>query len=95
MQAAGGEAETVYKQRFNPGAAAPFDVTTGPVGRLLVDLGNPGEGRWVVSTGVSGWPGSPHYGDQLERWSRGELLPMRFDWEAVRAHAQGVWTLVP
>ena len=93
---AGGEMDTVWKARFNLGdAAAPFRVTAGPVGRYTLDLGDMQHGLWVVSTGASGWPGSPNYGDQYETWAKGEMLPMIFSWDEARTQAKGVLTLEP
>jgi penicillin amidase len=48
-----------------------------------------------VDTGVSGWPGSPHYGDQNDLWRTGRYLPMRFDPAEVKAAAKAKITLLP
>ena len=50
---------------------------------------------WVVETGASGWPKSPHYGDQYERWQRGEMIPMWTDLALVRNAMHGTLTLTP
>lgn len=53
-----------------------FEVGPGPSMRMVVDMG--GEGRWIVSSGVSGHPASPHVDDQLDMWATGQSLPWRF-----------------
>ncbi len=95
MEAAG-ELDTIWKTHFDLGnEKAPFKVVAGPVLRSVVDLADPKRGWWVVDTGASGWPLSPHYGDQYEAWKTGELVPMQMDLEAVRAGAHGEMTLSP
>jgi penicillin amidase len=56
---------------------APYRPQVGPSLRLIADLKDPNASRWVIPGGASGDPLSPHYADQLERWRRGEYLPMR------------------
>lgn len=42
--------------------------------RMVADLADPKLGMWSVEVaGVSGHPGSPHYGDQIELWSAGKF----------------------
>jgi penicillin amidase len=43
--------------------------------RLLADVSDPERSRWQHMTGQSGHPGSPHYDDLLEPWTRGETNP--------------------
>jgi penicillin G amidase len=75
---AGGELDSVWKSHFDLGnARAPFKVVAGPAYRSVVDLANLSEGQWVIDTGTSGWPLSPHWGDQYQKWRRGELVPMQ------------------
>lgn len=91
-----GAMDTVWKSHHDIGDADdPFRAMAGPVMRMVVDLGNPDGGRYVVETGASGWPGSPHYGDQNPLWLSGGTVPMLFDWAAVRAGAKAVLTLRP
>ena len=46
--------------------------------RQVVDLADFDRSRFVLTTGQSGQPASPHYADQLARWSAVRYLPMRF-----------------
>ena len=90
----GGGPASVWKSHSdfsNPDA--PFRATAGPVIRMIVDLADIEHGLWVLDTGASGWPGSPHYGDQHARWKTGEYLPMVSNWEELRAQAVPVLTL--
>lgn len=93
---AGGELDSIWKTHFDLGnAKAPFKVVAGPVWRAVMDLGDLAHARWVVDTGASGWPKSPHYGDQYEAWRQGQLLPMLTDLDEVRRGPHGVLTLTP
>jgi penicillin amidase len=92
----GGGLDSVWKSHFDLGnEKAPFAAMAGPAYRHVVDLADIRHGLWVSDTGVSGWPGSPHYGDQHERWKRGEFFPMVSDWDDIRKGAKAVVTLVP
>ena len=74
---AGGELDSVWKSHFDLGnAKAPFKVVAGPVYRQVVDLADLEHAHWVIETGASGWPLSPHWGDQYEEWRSGRLVPM-------------------
>jgi penicillin amidase len=62
---------------------------------MILDFADIDHARWVVDTGVSGWPGSPHYGDQNELWRTGKYLPMLFNPDDVRVATKATLTLVP
>src|ERR1019366_3424690 len=50
--------------------------------RMIADLADPSAGLWATEVaGSSGHPGSPHYADQIEPWSAGELhyIPLQGD----------------
>jgi penicillin amidase len=92
----GGGLDSVWKSHFDLGnPEKPFAAMAGPVYRMVVDLGDIKNGLWVIETGVSGWPGSPHYGDQHELWLRGEYLQMTQDWTAIKESAKAVLQLSP
>jgi len=94
-EAAGG-LDSIWKSHFDlANEEHPFRAMAGPVFRMVVDLADVAHGQWIIDTGASGWPGSPHYGDQHEGWKRGELVPMTFDWGEVRDQARGRLVLVP
>ncbi len=79
----GGDNETVWATgcRAESGTAAVY----GSVARYVFDVGNWDNSSWIVVAGASGDPASPHYIDQHEPWSRCELIPMQYSWDAVTA----------
>jgi len=90
-----GASASVWKSHFDLGhPQTPFRAMAGPVSRMIVDTADIHHGWWILDTGVSGWPGSPHYGDQHELWKRGDYLPMVSNWEEVEAGATAVLTLI-
>ncbi len=94
-EAAGG-LDSVWKSHFDLGDPDhPFRVMAGPVWRMIVDLADPDHARFVLDTGESGWPGSPHYRDLHELWARGETATLVRDWNEVQKTAVGTWTLQP
>lgn len=93
---AGGELDSIWKSHFDLGnEKAPFKVVAGPVWRAVMDLADLPHAWWVVDTGASGWPMSPHYGDQYEAWRKGQLVPMLTDFDEVRRGPHGELTLTP
>ena len=79
----GGDNETVWATgcRAESGTAAVY----GAVARYVFDVGDWDNSAWIVVGGASGDPASPHYVDQHEAWSRCELIPMRYSWDALTA----------
>jgi penicillin G amidase len=73
----------------------PFAVTSGPEYRLVVDLGDLDSATTVLTTGVSGLPGSPHYDDMVDPWVTGKYLPLPFSPAAVEAAKTGDTRLEP
>ncbi|GMU61033.1 MAG: penicillin amidase [Myxococcaceae bacterium] len=93
---AGGELDSIWKSHFDLGnGKAPFKVVAGPVWRAVMDLADLSHSKWVVDTGASGWPKSPHYGDQYQAWRQGDLMPMLSDLDEVRRGPHGEVTLTP
>ena len=74
---------------------APFRAMAGPVYRMVIDLADVNHAQWVLDTGASGWPGSPHYGDQFKLWKTGQLAPMLFDAKELHSAAEGDLELDP
>ena len=93
---AGGALDSVWKSHFDLGdEKAPFRAMAGPVYRMVIDLADVNHAQWVLDTGASGWPGSPHYGDQFKLWKTGELAPMLFDAKELHSAAEGDLELDP
>ena len=63
--------------------------------RMVVDVGNWEENRFVLAGGQSGNPLSPHYDDQLALWKRGEGLTIAWSREKVGRVAQSTLRLSP
>jgi penicillin amidase len=63
--------------------------------RGVYDFADPDSSVFVIATGQSGHPLSPHYDDLGELWRRGEYIPMSLDPALARAAALGVTRLVP
>jgi len=93
---AGGGLDSVWKSHFDLGHPRhPYRVMAGPVWRMVVDLADLSHARFVLDTGQSGWPRSPHYQDLYERFRRGEYAPLLFDRDEIERSAVGRWTLKP
>ncbi|WP_278349876.1 penicillin acylase family protein [Marinobacter nauticus] len=54
-----------------------------PTGRVVIDLGDLKESRFVVLGGQSGNPLSPHYLDQVPLWQKGEGIKIGLDEEDI------------
>jgi penicillin amidase len=52
--------------------------------RMVIDVGQWENSRFVLPGGQSGNPLSPHYGDQFQLWQKGEGVPIAFGEEAVK-----------
>lgn len=63
--------------------------------RMIVDLSDLDESRWVQLTGNSGHPFHENYDDQLPLWLAGTNLPMRWDRESIEGEASHTLTLAP
>jgi len=78
----GGDGDTVAQTGVDPWH--PYDAATFTVSyRQVVDLDDWDRMRFILPTGQSGQPGSPHYGDMVEAWRCGEYLPLLFTRAAV------------
>jgi penicillin amidase len=72
-----------------------FQQTHGATYRHLFDLGDWDSGLATSAPGQSGQPGSPHYGDLLPLWARGEYFPLAFSRKKVEAVTRHRLRLVP
>ena len=91
----GGDANTI-----NPAPVDPLD----PFGnadfaiaslRFVVEPGDWDRARFVLPSGQSGNPFSPHYADLLRLWSRGDAVVVPMSPEAVRRTARSTLRLRP
>jgi penicillin amidase len=72
-----------------------YTVTRGPTMRMLVDLGNLDDSRWVNQSGVSGHAFSRNYDDQTELWVSDRMWPFVFSRQAVDARTTNRLELAP
>lgn len=104
--AAGAVNNTYYRlRRAYPDPADPtyrptglvetFEVTNGPSYLEVFDLGDLDGGRIVQTTGNSGNPFDGHYGDLIDDWLNGRLIPLPFSRDAVAAATVSTLTLAP
>ena len=83
------------------GRWALLDVTTLPGTNFVLrksvldDVGGWDNCRWIVFHGSSGHPASPWYINQNEKWAKGELVPMLYDWATIKTSATAHQELRP
>ncbi len=75
--------------------ARPFAAIHGAGFRAVYDLADLARSRFVIATGQSGHPLSPHYGDMMERWRDGGSITLGQDRASLRTGASGRLLLVP
>ncbi len=79
--------------------APPLDVFANPSAiaslRAVMDVGGWDNSRFSLPGGQSGNPLSPHYGDQVSAWQRGEGIPMPWSKEATARMVRRRLFLVP
>lgn len=82
----GGDTDTPQAAAFQPGNN--FNVSVMSVARYVFDLADWNNCHWIVPLGASGHPASPHWADQVEKWSQVELVPMLYDWDEITTAAE-------
>jgi penicillin amidase len=90
----GGDTNTIG-QATNAGLDPCGNPGATPSLRVVVDVGQWKNSRFVLPGGQSGNPASRHYDDLLGLWKRGEGVPIAWDPEAVRAAAVESLELLP
>ena len=73
----------------------PFADIHGPGYRAIYDLSDLAQSRFMIATGQSGNPLSPHYGDLLRDWRDGRYMRLGLKRGDLEAAAEGVFRLVP
>ncbi|MEX2230390.1 MAG: penicillin acylase family protein, partial [Dehalococcoidia bacterium] len=87
----GGDGMTPFASEIARGAASTHGVSY----RQIFDLSDLAGAQICIPPGNSGQPGSPHYGDNVERWRAVEYHPLLTDWDAIAANAEARLTLEP
>jgi penicillin amidase len=72
-----------------------FEVTNLPSYRLVIDMADPDGALIVQTTGQSGNPFDSHYGDLVDEWATGGMVPLPFSDEAIVAATVSVLELDP
>lgn len=90
----GGDATTVVQ-----GSVVFDDPLSNAIGipnlRMVLDVGQWENNRFVLAGGQSGNPMSPHYDDMIDLWLRGEAVTMAWTDEAIREGATAKLVLEP
>ncbi|WP_022890624.1 penicillin acylase family protein [Agromyces italicus] len=76
-------------------ASIGYGVDWVPSMRMVIDLDDLDESRWINLTGASGHAFNPHYDDQAPLWQRGETRPWPFTLDAVTEAAHDTLVLRP
>jgi penicillin amidase len=82
----GGSTMTVNKGEYE--VSQEFDQSVGASFRRIVDLKNMNNTQFVIPTGQSGQPNSPHYDDQAALYNAGKYRTTRFDEDYIRNNKQ-------
>ena len=90
----GGDANTIAQAAPSPSNPASNPLAIASV-RMVVDVGKWEEGRFSLPGGQSGNPLSPHYGDLLPLWRRGEGVPIAWTPDEVEKAARSTLRLMP
>ncbi len=83
---AGGSGGTINKGEYI--FLSNFDQVIGPSMRRIVDFDNLNETQFILPTGQSGIPTSPHYKDQAPLYNQGEYRTTYFDEDFIRTSPQ-------
>ncbi len=70
---------TVLRAASFGGDGTRFDAVHGSGLRAVIDLADPDRSLFMIATGQSGNPFSPHFGDLAPRWAAGDYLAMPGD----------------
>jgi len=76
-------------------AAKGFEVTSAPSMRMVVDLSNFDQSRWIQLSGESGHAYQGNYADQTSMWVDGDMLPWAYTRDAVDATNDHELVLTP
>jgi penicillin amidase len=80
---AGGSSNTVNNGEYE--ITGSFEQVVGPSMRRIVDFSDLNRTQFILPTGQSGLPNSPHYRDQAPLYNRGEYRTTYFDERYIRS----------
>jgi len=87
----GGDGATLWATQARYGRGSDHGVSY----RQIFDLSDLNAARILIPPGNSGQPGSPHYGDNVERWLNLDYHPLYIDWRDIDANAEAEQLLAP
>ena len=90
-----GGAETVNRAAFIQGDGVHFPAVHGPGLREILDFSNLDNSRFIIATGESGNPLSPHFGDMTQRWRDGKGITLSGTADQVAAAGIGRLSFSP
>jgi penicillin G amidase len=76
-------------------AGEGYEVDAVPSMRMIVNMADLDQSRWIQLTGNSGHAFHDNYTDQAELWRTGQLLPFRFAQATIEREAAVTQTLTP
>ncbi|EPX86159.1 Protein related to penicillin acylase [Rubellimicrobium thermophilum DSM 16684] len=94
-QSTSGDDQTLMRGVTAGTEAEPFRNVHAAAYRGVYDFADPDSSVFIIATGQSGHPLSPHYDDLGVLWRRGEYIPMSLDPALARAAAVGITRLLP
>jgi len=89
-----GSADTINYHGYSR-RAVPYEVTSGPSMRMIVEMSSPPVGYITNTTGQSGQRMSRHFSDQMRDWMNVEYHRMLMDKEDILREAKGTLVLQP
>jgi penicillin amidase len=87
----GGDGATLWATQARFGRGSDHGVSY----RQIFDMADLNSAQILIPPGNSGQPGSPHYGDNIQRWLDLEYHPLNIDWADIESNAEGDLTLMP
>jgi penicillin amidase len=90
-----GGSETVNRAGFAHGDGVHFPDLHGPGFREILDLSDLDSSRFIIATGESGSPVSPHFSDLSERWRDGKSIRLSGTIDQVKATGLGEQRFLP
>ena len=94
-QSTSGGDNTINRGLARGSGSNPYANVHGPGYRGVYDFSDPDSSLFIIATGQSGHPFSPHYDDLGRLWRRGEYIPMTLDSDLSRASPVGITKLLP
>ncbi|WP_166360186.1 penicillin acylase family protein [Pseudomonas akapageensis] len=91
----GGRDTVNYAGYYYDQASGLYLDDVGPGLRAVYDLDDPQASGFILSSGQSGNPFSSHYGDMLEGWANGRLVPMISERQRLEKQAHRTLVLAP